>query len=109
MLRIIDNKKVDLTDDEWTIYQKVVESYNTDTFDGKILFKNLFESDQNGIISYLIPPDGKYCSMEIIVFIHSIMLHQQLRLFRNQAKKDHDEFVKFLEDAKKSIKELVKK
>lgn len=50
--RIIDNKKVEMTEDEWSLYQKIVKSYNSITNKGEDLFIDLFEVDDNGIIIF---------------------------------------------------------
>lgn len=80
MLRIIDNKRVELTDSEWKIYHKICKSYDRRNFSGKDLFKGLFETDENGIIICLIPPISKYSSMEVFMFLASVMIHQHLGL-----------------------------
>lgn len=83
-LSIIDNKKVDLTNDEWQMYQKIVKSYTTQTNKGEDLFMDLFESDDNGIIIFLKPPSKRQTSFEIFLFLMSIMQHQHLRLMHAQ-------------------------
>lgn len=83
-ISIIDNKKVDLTSDEWQMYQKIVKSYTTQTNKGEDLFMDLFESDDNGIIIFLKPPSKRQTSFEIFLFLISIMNHQHLRLMHAQ-------------------------
>jgi len=83
-ISIIDNKKVDLTMDEWQMYQKIVKSYTTQTNKGEDLFMDLFESDDNGIIMFLKPPSKRQTSFEIFLFLMSIMQHQHLRLMHAQ-------------------------
>ncbi|HDY68551.1 hypothetical protein LCGC14_1551960 [marine sediment metagenome] len=78
MFRIIDNKKISLTEDEFALYQKIATSYDRPNFQGKDLFKGLFETDDNGIIVFLRPPAAKYTSMEVYMFLISIMVHQHL-------------------------------
>ena len=77
MIRIIDNKKIDLTNDEWELYQKIAESYDRPNFQGKDLFKGLFETDENGMIIFLRPPTT-YTSMEVFMFLVSVMVHQHV-------------------------------
>ena len=55
-IRIVTNKKVEMTEDEWTMYNKIVKSYTTATNKGEDLFNDLFETDNNGIIVFLRPP-----------------------------------------------------
>jgi len=83
-IRVIDNKKVDLTADESKMYDKIVQSYTTATNKGEDLFQDLFESDNNGIIIFLKPPSKRLTSFEVFLFLMSIMQHQHLRLMRQQ-------------------------
>lgn len=81
-MRIIDNKKVDITDDEYEIYKKLCDSYKDNG--GAALFQDLFESDDDGIILFLKPPSKNYVSYEITFFIISIFQHQHTRLMYKQ-------------------------
>lgn len=83
-LRVIDNKKIDLTEDEWTMYQKIVKSYTTPTNRGEDLFIDLFETDDNGIIIFLKPPSKYRTSFEIFLFLMAIFQHQHTRLMYHQ-------------------------
>lgn len=83
-MRVIDNKKIDLTNDEWNMYQKIVKSYTTLTNKGEDLFIDLFETDDAGIIIYLKPPSKRQTSFEVYLFLMSIMVHQHLRVMHNQ-------------------------
>lgn len=83
-LRIIDNKKIEMTDDEWTMYQKIVKSYTSLTNRGEDLFIDLFESDDDGIIMFLKPPSKRQTSFEVFLFLMSLMQHQHLRLMQKQ-------------------------
>lgn len=78
MLRIIDNKRIDLTDSEFQLYQEISKSYDRPNFEGKDLFKGLFETDKNGRIIFLRPPTSKFSSMEVYMFLINIMVHQHL-------------------------------
>lgn len=79
MRRIIDKKRIDLTDDEWQLYQEICKSYDRPNFKGSDLFAELFETDENGIIVFLKPPTN-YTSMEVFLFMMSVMMHQHLRV-----------------------------
>lgn len=83
-IRVIDNKKIDLTQDESNMYDKIVQSYTTATNKGEDLFQDLFESDNNGIIIFLKPPSKRLTSFEVFLFLMSIMQHQHLRLMHEQ-------------------------
>ena len=78
MIRIIDNKRIELTDSEWQMYQKIAKSYDKPNFNGKDLFKDLIETDDNGIIICLKPPSTKYSSMEVFLFFVSVFVHQHV-------------------------------
>lgn len=83
-LQIIDNKKLEMTSDEWAMYQKIVKSYTSLTNRGEDLFIDLFESDDNGIIMFLKPPSKRQTSFEVFLFLMSLMQHQHLRLMQKQ-------------------------
>jgi hypothetical protein len=83
-LKIIDNKKVEMTDDEWTMYQKIVKSYTTMMNKGEDLFIDLFESNDEGIIMFLKPPSKRQTSLEVFLFLMALMQHQHLRMMHKQ-------------------------
>ena len=113
MQRIIDNKRVDLTDSEFKLYQEICRSYDTPKFKGEDLFKDLFETDRNGIIIFLRPPTKTYTSMEAYMFLVNIMIHQHLggacehvESFLKDAKETMEEAKQLISELKKS-RELV--
>ncbi len=79
MIRIIDNKKIDLTNDEWDLYQKIVKSYTSITNKGEDFFQNLFETDKDGIITFLKPPNTRQTSFEIFLYLMAIQQQQHIR------------------------------
>ena len=83
-MRIIDNKKIDLTDDEWSMYKNIVKSYTTNTNKGEDLFIDLFETDESGMIIFVKPPSKRQTSFEVFLFIISVMVHQHLRSSNKQ-------------------------
>ena len=83
-LRVVNNKKIDMTEDEWQMYLSIVKSYTTTTNKGEDLFIDLFETDQDGTIIFLRPPSKFRTSFEIFLFLMSIMQHQHLRIMRQQ-------------------------
>ncbi len=78
MIRIIDNKRVDLTNDEFALYEKICRSYDRANFKGEYLFEDLFESDDKGFITFLKPPTN-YTTPEVIFYLIDITVHQHLR------------------------------
>jgi len=78
-LRIIANRRIELTEDEWKYYQEICQHYTS----GKELFNNLFETNELGLITFLRPPNGKF-SMEVVLFLQNIMVHQYVRKMYNE-------------------------
>ncbi len=73
-----------MTDDEWSMYQKIVKSYTSLTNKGEDLFIDLFETNDEGIIMFLKPPSKRQTSLEVFLFLMSLMQHQHLRLMQKQ-------------------------
>lgn len=90
-LRLINNKRIDLTDTEYKLYEELCMSYNRDNFQGKDLFNDLFETNDQGVIIFLKPPSQTF-SMEIILFLQNIMVHQHLRLIYAEHEQAMTEF-----------------
>jgi hypothetical protein len=91
MIKIIANKKMEITADEYRIYEEICSSHDPG---GKELFKGLFETDEEGMIVCLIPPQKRF-SFDVICFLQNLMLHQHLR----KIYKEHDEALKEFRDA----------
>jgi hypothetical protein len=83
-IRIIDNKKVSLTNEEFLIYEDICKGYDRPNFKGKDLFQDHFEVNDEGIILFVKPPQKKYSSMEVFTFLLSLMVNQQLRISQDQ-------------------------
>lgn len=84
MIKIIDHKKVEMTPDEWQLYQNICKSYDSETFKGSLLFEDLFETDNDGIIVFLKPPTNKHSTLQVFLFLSSLMQQQHLRLMHQQ-------------------------
>ena len=98
-LYIVDNKKLDMTNDEWALYQKIVKSYTTSTNRGEDLFIDLFETDNKGIIMFLKPPSTRQTSFEVFLFLMSLFQHQHLRLM-------HQEVTEVCNQMKEKMREI---
>ena len=83
-IRIIDNKKVLMTPDEYRYFEEICQGYDRPNFQGKDLFQDHFESNDSGIIIFVKPPHKKYSSMEVFTFLVSLQVNQQLRLAQEQ-------------------------
>ena len=84
MIRIIDNKKVKISDDEYAMYLDICKANDRPNFEGKSLFEDLFEVNGDGIIIFVKPPRKKYSSMEVYCFLISIMTNQHIRIMYEQ-------------------------
>lgn len=78
-MRIVNNRKLDMTSDEGTIYDNIVKSNTTATNNGEDLFIDLFETNEEGIILFLRPPDKRQTTMQVWLFLMSLQQHQHLR------------------------------
>lgn len=83
-MRIIDNKKIDLTNDEWDMYERIVKSYTTNSLNGEDLFIDLFETNEEGIIIFLRPPSKRHTSFEVFLFLVAIFQQQHMRILYNR-------------------------
>lgn len=101
MIRIIDNKKVLLTDDEHKMYKNICRSYDRDDgFRGEELFRELFAADEKGFIIFIKPPPSNApIPMEVYMFMISIMIHQHIG-------GACDEVQKFLHEGRQVINEM---
>jgi len=77
---IVDNQKLDMIDAEYELYKKIVASYKN----GEQLFADLFQSNDLGIIILLKPPATRHTSMEVFLFLMSLMQQQHIRLMYAQ-------------------------
>lgn len=104
MIRIIDHKKIDLTNDEYQLYQKICRSYDDAKSNrkGEDLFVDHFEVNGEGIIVFVKPPTKRYSSLEVYCFLISIMQNQHMRILHEQNKM-------LIEETKKKLQELFDK
>ena len=78
--KVIDNRKVDMTDEEYNEYIQICRSYDRPHFKGEELFKNLFETNEDGRITYIKSFGHKQLSFEVMLFSMNLMQNQWLRL-----------------------------
>jgi hypothetical protein len=114
MRRIVDHKRVEMTNDEFTLYQNICRSYDRPNFKGDELFRDHFEVNGDGIIIFVKPPHQKYSSLEVFCFLISLMVNQHMRIVQEQNKMMIKEAadkinkqIKELEDLKVKVNELV--
>ena len=90
---------MDITDDEFKLYQDICRSYDRPNFKGEELFRDLFITDDKGIIVFIRPPSVKATSMECFLFISALFQHQHVRLMENKVER----LCQKLEDKIKSL------
>ena len=79
MIRVIDHKGVEMSDEEFAYYNQLVNEFTYGTYNGKDQFHNMFEVDEEGCISIIKPPLKKEDGRAIIVFLQNLMINQRLR------------------------------
>jgi hypothetical protein len=107
-VRIIDHKRVEMTDDEWKLYEKICRSYDRPNFEGKSLFEEHFEVDGNGIIIFVLPAEKKRTSFEVYSFLVSLMINQHLRVMRAQVESLIREGKQIITDKVKELDDKLK-
>lgn len=96
-IKIVCNAKLDMTDYEFNQYKKICQSYDDVNLKGSDLFYDLFESDDNGIITILKPPSKRATSMEVFLFLMALQQQQHIRIMYAQ-----------VDDLAKQIKSKIK-
>lgn len=79
MIRVIDHKGVDMTDEEFEYYTKLVHEFTYGNNNGKDQFHDMFDVDGDGCISFVRPPLKKEVGWAVIVFLQNLMINQRLR------------------------------
>lgn len=79
MRRVIDFKSVEMMDEEFEYYNKLVQEFTFGVYNGKDQFHDVFDVDEDGCISLIRPPLKKEVGWAIIVFLQNLMINQRLR------------------------------
>ena len=88
-----------MTDHEYEAYNQICTAY----VQGKDLFKDLFETDENGVIIFIKTPN-KMFSLEALLFIQNLMVHQHLRIIYKEFNKSMEELKQMKEDVLSMLK-----
>ena len=76
MIRAVDSKPLDLTDEEFSYYLLIVKEFGTN------VFQETFETDEsNGFITLVKPPMNSKLPMGVVFFLFNVMLNQRIRQF----------------------------
>ena len=90
MDKVIDYKKVNMSDEEFNYYKHLVELFSDKdkNIKGSVYFKDLFEVDEDGFI--VLIKTEKIVPWAILFFAQQLMISQRLRFiddFRKQESK----------------------
>ncbi len=77
--RIIDYKKLDMVNDEWEYYNKLIEIFSVGNVSGSDYFHDIFDVDEEGYISFIRPPIGKEVPWAVIIFLQNLQINQHER------------------------------
>lgn len=105
-IHVIDNKRVEVTDAEWAMYEKIVKAYTTATNKGEDLFIDLFETDDRGVIIFLKPPSKHRTSLEVFLFLMCLFQHQHLRLMHNEVSSVCDQMKEKMREMDEKLQKL---
>jgi hypothetical protein len=78
-LRVVDYKQIDMTDEEFEYYEKLVQEFTLGTYSGKEQFRDIFEADGEGCITFIHPPIKKQVAWSVLFFLQNLMINQRLR------------------------------
>lgn len=73
MIRAVDNKRLDLSEEEYEYFLKLTDKFGSGDFSG------LFKTNKNGQITSIAPPVDKKISLGVMFFILNVMMNQRLR------------------------------
>ncbi len=98
MIRAVANKRLDVSDEEYSYFNTIKEEIGTHSFIG------LFSTDKNGIITAITPPPDKTTPMVSLFFILNVMMNQRIRALDKKIESSNfEERLKSLEDKMKDI------
>lgn len=81
MIRAVDHKPLDLSDDEFEYYLQIVEAFGSNVFQDTFETVEEPESKQHGWITLVKPAFNKSLPMGVIFFLFNVMLNQRVRKF----------------------------
>lgn len=81
MIRAIDNKPLELSNDEFEYYMLLVNAFGTNVFQDTFETNEEPSNIQHGWITLVKPPLNKNLPMGVIFFLFNVMLNQRARKF----------------------------
>ena len=106
--KIIDNKSILLTDSEYSYYQEICRSLDTQNLKGEENFKSLFEVDKEGYLIFLRAPPNRFVCIEAYMFLLTTMIHQHLSSAVHEVYELKKEMRQELNEIKEERKKLQK-
>ena len=85
MIKAIAHQKVEMTDQEYQYYKELVSQFTDDKNKGEEYFKELFESDEEGFITFIKP--NRPIPWAIVFFVQQLMITQRLRIIDDMRRK----------------------
>ena len=79
MIRAIDFQKVEMSDEEFKYYQELVKKLTTAETKGSDYFRDLFNTDDNGLITIIKP--SKPVPWDVMFFVQNLLFNQHLRSY----------------------------
>jgi len=83
-LQVVDHKPVDMTDDEFGYYKRLVAEFTVGMSDGRDQFRDLFDVDGDGCITFIHPPIRRQVGWGVLFFVQNLMISQHLRKMEKQ-------------------------
>jgi hypothetical protein len=108
VVKIINNKKILMTEEEWVAFNNICRSYDRPNWKGEELFVDLFNSDDAGNITFINPPSTRYTSLEAYLFICSIYQHQSVRFYEKRIDTLVQKYENKLSDLTKKLEAVAK-
>lgn len=93
-MKIIDNKKINITDAEYDYYLQLVKKFTDKekSIDGKKYFKDVFHTDENGYI--LLIKTEKSIPWAALFWLQQIMINQRMRVNDELIKRNEELILK---------------
>lgn len=74
MIRAVNFKKLDLSDEEFAYYLSIIKEF------GEGVFENAFDTDEDsGFITLVKPPMNNTIPIGVVFFLLNVMLNQRMR------------------------------
>lgn len=96
-----------MTDAQYKAYQETCRSYDRPNFKGEDIFKGLFNTDDDGLITFLRPPNTSFTSLEAYLFVCSIFQHQQAELYKQNVDALVEKYEKKLAELEAKIEKKI--